>query len=118
MSAETLRRAASLMRERAEAATQGPWLLDSIENGEHGLFLPDGRGPEHERLGCGGSQIAGWMTDFNATHIASWDPAVALAVATWLDSHADIHALRTCDERLIVPCPALAVARAYLGGAA
>jgi hypothetical protein len=36
-----------------------------------------------------------------------------LALATWLESHADIHALRTCDERLVQPCPARTVARAY-----
>jgi hypothetical protein len=45
------------------------------------------------------------------------DDKFMLAVAVWLDSHADIHTLRTCDERLVTPCPALAVARAYLGGA-
>ena len=47
----------------------------------------------------------------DALHIASWHPAVALAVADLLDRPADDH-----DE---TPCPAidaaLAVARAYLG---
>jgi hypothetical protein len=47
----------------------------------------------------------------DSEHIASWHPAVALAVADWLDYVADAH-----DE---TACPAMSaaeqVARAYLG---
>ena len=123
MSAETLRRAAAKMRERAEAATPGPW---SIVPGASNVWrFPDEGTPTLVVNGVGGnvparSRREARMTD--AEHIASWHPAVALAVADWLDSHAEIHALRTCDERLfaprrrdLLPCPALALARAYLG---
>lgn len=85
MSAEILRKAASLMRERAEAATPGPWI----------------------------------PFDADADHIASWHPAVALAVADWLDATADDWDRSTApipvsDIRLDARA-ALAVARAYLG---
>lgn len=91
MTAGLLREAAALMRKRAEAAVNDD--LAPISWDEcHPLV--------------GGEKL----------HYSSWHPAVALAVATWLDSHADIHTFRTCDERLTTPfCPALAVARAYLG---
>lgn len=68
--AELLRRAAALMRERAEAATPGPWTS----------------GPHFQRPNCA-SVFAGRRTDAhylamyattsNAEHIASWHPAVA-----------------------------------------
>jgi hypothetical protein len=50
----------------------------------------------------------------NAQHIASWDPAVALTVADWLDEEA-----AACDEitaQGYTPSPgkALAVARAFM----
>lgn len=106
MSAETLRRAAGLMRERAEAAALGPW--EAVEGASGAWWV--------ERPNT--ADIAIDLHGEYARHIASWHPAVALAVATWLNSHADIHALRTCDERLVVPCPALAAARAYLGESA
>ena len=46
---------------RLSAATPGPWVIDSIESGEHGVFAE-----EHHRLGCGTSQVAGFMTKANA----------------------------------------------------
>jgi hypothetical protein len=100
MSAETLRRAAALMRGRAEAATRGPW-----ESGEYGHLSRSGAGAG--RLAFGKVE---WRPD--AEHIASWHPAVALAVADWLDETA----LRWewVEEREL----ALAAARAYLGSAA
>jgi hypothetical protein len=112
MSAETLRRAAALMRKRAEAAlrehvdAESDWYAHLTSDGRawiassHGKWLS-----AHGYPNC-------------AEHIAGMHPAVALAVACWLDSHADIHTLRVCGERLTVPCPALTVARAYLGESA
>lgn len=118
MSAETLRRAAALMRERATAATPGPWHVcespEWHEDSDQAIC-----GPSHEPTALMAEE---WYEDedgeptaaIDAHHIASWHPAVALTVAVWLESHADIHTLRACDERLVAPCPALAVARAYL----
>lgn len=91
MSAETLRRAAALMRERADAASErisgDPFAVRVDRAVSHGMWQP------HAELAC------------------SWRPAVALAVADLLDRAADDH-----DE---TPCPAvdatLAVALAYLG---
>ena len=76
MSAETLRRAAALMRERAEAATTHPF-------GRSWTASP------HGDVHTGYSE---WICDSadggTAEHIASWHPAVALAVADWLDAEA------------------------------
>jgi hypothetical protein len=72
MSAEVLREAAALMREKAmRACPDGVWY------DQHDL---------HEAL----IPLADSVDDpeADATHIASWHPAVALAVADWLDSAA------------------------------
>lgn len=103
MSAEMLRRAAALMRERAEAANEGPWLTAS-DNKRRDVLAGSG--------GAIKSRHA------NAAHIASWHPAVALVVADWLEAEAESHRVD-----LVGPYPsgccrmpqALAVARAYLG---
>ena len=100
-----LRRAASLMRERAE------------------MVLADCDSLSHE-----GSldRLRLFTIETHAQHIASWHPAVALAVADWLAAAgADLwaHGLHCadgcmeCDDDLWAPHVrrALAVARAYLG---
>ena len=128
MSAEKLREAAALMRERAEAATRGPWRADGTTVG----------GARHQPVVMGGFDSSGSLQDpcapWDAEHIASWHPAVALAVADWLDEAADhldvyedddLHpALRphVCPTALegtecSVLEQALVVARAYLGEA-
>ena len=116
--ADLLRRAAALMRERAEAATSGPW-----------EFRPR-RGFESMRdnpATIGFLDTAGyfvmlregtWTTEADMTHVVSWHPAVALAVADWLDAEAASH-----RADLVGPFPsaccrmsqARAVARAFLG---
>ena len=123
MSAETLRKAAALMRERAEAACPSPWRL-----GEHATLGPnevwgddDGWNASavattRTRLNPGGT----FHADADAEHIASWHPAVALAVALWLE-----HAAARAEMKLLHgggteavwsrERDALAVARAYLG---
>jgi len=95
MSADLLREAAALMRERAETcapdATVGPVTWTSTFDGSD-------------------------QTTF--IHYQSWHPAVALAVADWLEAsalradevEADGMTYGGTDGR-----PALAVARAYLG---
>lgn len=63
------------MREKAEAATPGPWVAEMYD------VLT-----AHEA-----AQVADCFDDAepNAEHIASWHPAVALAVADWLEEEAD-----------------------------
>ena len=105
MSAETLRRAASLMRERAEAASPSPW-VDTVWPkeipGVYSQAIEDTRGFDPE--------IARTLDKPDAEHIASWHPAVALAVADWLDVTA-----RDVGTSTLAFHAAIAVARAYLG---
>lgn len=113
MSADTLREAARLMRKRAEKATPGRW-----ETTDRGLTHPGVGMDVHSDLegsvvaDCCGYQGGAGIDD--AEHIASWHPAVALAVADWLDAYAERlevlgHAIGSNRGQ------ALAVARAYLG---
>jgi hypothetical protein len=90
--ADTLRRAAEVLRERAEAATPGPW--EPYVLGSEGY---DVRGPQTSIPGrriarstrvarCGYEE---WEVDkANAAYIATVDPTVGLALADWLDSEA------------------------------
>lgn len=114
----TLRRAAQLMRERAEAVRAGAnepdmWFgADEIVN-----ELMWGDQPQHGDVQA------------DAQHIASWQPAVALAVAAWLQQAAmDLWAhgplcpsckdgCDECDDALWMPHvrKALDLAEAYLG---
>lgn len=101
------------MRERAEAATPGPW--EARHGGYSWIALYDDEDsiPEGESLPS--FEPGGSATPADAEHIASWHPAVALAVADWLDAAAD-HADATgghcvCDDA------ALAVANVFLGSA-
>ena len=107
MSAETLRRAASLMRERAEAASREPaylddhWVYEGGEDGD-GIFWAVTRNK--------GDTVAASLFPKVSAHIASWHPAVALAVADWLDAEFN-HQFGPTAE-------AIDVARAYLGESA
>lgn len=98
MSARTaFRIAANLMRERAEAVIEcddGDWYEGHT----------------------GGSVFGRWAGDADAAHIASWCPAVALAVAVLLENLADIEH-RNHAEMGFSPLDltdALAVADAYM----
>lgn len=108
---ETLRRAAALMRERAEAATPHQrwvaWAGDTavrVNDRSHTDF----RAP----------------TPAHAEHVASWHPAVALKVADWLEEVAAwmdegvglLPATNIGDVWIGMRQHALALARAYLGG--
>lgn len=112
---DLLREAAALMRERAEAATPGPWetsvndsgvsyrLLDaSVITASLGDHVATAELDLHAIEGPHGAEGA------DAYHIASWHPAVALAVAVLLEGMAAEKWDFRHDE-------ALAVARAYLG---
>ena len=106
MSAELLREAASKMRERAEDARAGTW-----ERVGTRVISPRQYGYE-EVAQATGSLPEGLV--LNAAHIASWHPAVALAVADWLDACAEFIESNpgfTWDGE----DHALNIARAYLG---
>jgi hypothetical protein len=119
MTSDMLRRAATLIRERAEKATPGPWLVsDTIE----GMWPPRPGWQivndaylnplvDDDELWLAVELHTGCEAD--AEHIAALHPAVALAAATWLEHEADRaeHQPWTDD----VTEQALAFATAYLG---
>lgn len=126
MSAEELREAARLMRERAGKATPGvwePWSGATAGGGEY-ISAKSASGKFHYTFGISPGLLGeeGWrVAERDAQHIASWHPAVALAVADWLDYCAGRRD-RTSDARIRLDeeeqawyLPALAIARAYLG---
>lgn len=91
MSAEILRRAAALMRERAEAALRE-------DDWRRGIAKLGRRTPKGQ-------------------HMDGWHPAVAFAVADWPDWTATF--IYGNEEHHAIPQdhPALTVARTYLGEA-
>jgi len=130
MSAETLREAAALMRERAEVATEfgHGWRI-----GEHESLGLCEVWADHGAGGWNASMVATTLTRLNpdprleahadAEHIASWHPVVALAVADWLEKTAAEHESDSGNPRVddffaafdtAPDIAALAVARAYL----
>lgn len=98
---EVLARAASLMRERAKAATPGPWT--ATDRYPHVVMQPDGESMVSTNLAA--------LPAADAAHIAGWHPAVALAVAEWLDLAADRWA---ANGHVMTGHAALSVATAYL----
>lgn len=141
--AEELRAAARLMRERAEAAPAGPWYV--YETTTHRCVGTNG--VVRDRRNYKRKRQVGYATEATpefANHAASWHPAVALAVADWLEAEAASmqsmanftsiaasieHEVNIRGAALTVrkderggvsltadtSAPALAVARAYLG---
>lgn len=131
MSAERLRAAAASMRERAGAASEHatpPWR----QYGMAGVTSQGGPEPVGEypvECDCCNERVGltGCLDMATAAHIASWHPAVALAVADLLDKEAadgqqlteilaDLRE-RPVNWRYGSLGAALAVADAYLGGA-
>ena len=120
MSAETLRRAAALIRERAEKARTGDTIPGDFWH--HDLTWMSKR---FEVIATGeGSIIAEGLDRWTAEHIAGFGPAVALAVADWLtevycaesgewvDGFTATGPVGSAEMR-----HALAIAHAYLGEA-
>lgn len=103
MSAETLRKAAALIRERAEDATASPW-----SSGLTGIY-----GTDQQIYIARWDDDSGTPVTADRLHIASWHPTVALTVADWLDWMADGWSWN--PQPIGVERHALAVARAYLG---
>jgi hypothetical protein len=98
--AETMRRAAALMRERAGLVPPPPWF-----SAVHDVTTHDGL-----------NVIASSGLTVRAEYVASWHPDVALAVADWLDNEA-VNAPGPGDVYLRGGriAYALTVACAYLG---
>ena len=119
---ELLRRAAALMRERAQAATPGPWGVGNDTNVVRGVEVT---GPGSYTCIQSVAEVDDYRCDWDrdeaveispecdAEHIASWDPDVALAAADL------VWRLAQCWDALpqYVQFAALAKARAYLGEA-
>lgn len=125
--AEVLRRAATLMRECAEAATQGPWrAVAGTWQGESfaAVVAPEGDPSDAETwlMATGRGSIC---QEADARHAAFWHPGVALAVAGWLEDRAGDAASAIaapggkwdtgwCDDPPGI-ATALHIARIYLG---
>src|SRR5699024_2904387 len=52
-----------------QQATKGPWIIDSIESGEHALFV-DEDNPGYGHLGAASSTVASFLLANNADFIA------------------------------------------------
>jgi hypothetical protein len=123
MSAEKLREAAALMRERAVSAADvwgvSVWRasLSELKDRDGYREVPSYMQTHVAADDAHGSVILAspWTDQAPTIHAASWHPAVALAVADWLDASAT-HADST-GGRCICHEAALAVASAYLGDA-
>jgi len=110
--AETIRRAAALMRERAEAMPPPPWRAEGRDVTATQDYSGDDFDPDWD---CA-FNVAVCRRQDEAEHIASWHPLVALAVADWLDREAafiDAQVFPRSDPAM--ERYPLAVARAYLG---
>lgn len=103
--ANTLRRAATVLREAAEQATEGPW-----EHEHRGLDV-------YETQTAHGDVVAeAGLSAADGRYIALVDPAVGLALADWLDLVADWIAEvgEPAPHRRFALDKAFAVARAIL----
>lgn len=120
MSADLLRKAAALMRERAGSAaimapppwwSRGVWfhhfpVIDSLDEYEAVPWPAVG-------YGSTGADVVGHnVRQELSDHIASWHPDVAFAAAEAMEQHAHLHDTYDCWN---VPCAHDAWARAYLG---
>lgn len=106
---DTIRRAATLMRERATNATLGPWRYDRDlgDAYSHGVIISESPNVHGwDRVVVEADLSTAQQRD-QVEHIAAWSPTVALAVADWLDIGANPYACVNIE-------PMLAVARAYL----
>lgn len=128
--AETIRRAAALMRQRAEAATPGPWSAHRYWVFDQEIWrinTPPVGGECIEVVG-GFAEKGGVHAQSDAEHIASWHPIVVLAVADLFNALAhdmEFFGAASSPKGLLVLdgeggfrndwTLALAAARAYLG---
>lgn len=106
MSADRLREAARVLRERAEAATPGPWLAMEYDDnpGDEGVAL----------LGAAatvtGSHMIGYFhvgeqsqMEADGDYARTMHPGVGLALADWLDAQRRHVARHECEARCEYP---------------
>lgn len=118
--AETLRKAAALMREKAEAASLGPW-HEMCLGSEGCMVLNNGRLRERKHVSFSGRKE--WKADHaDAEFIASMHPLIGLALADLLDDSAAYYEGLSADEADFVAAalggdvdPGLKLARLVLG---
>ena len=82
--AEILRRAAALMRERAEAATPGPWLgvIGQFKDGNWPCVVTTQGDPKDAQTWLLGAGNGGVNREADTAHAGSWHPLVAAARST------------------------------------
>jgi hypothetical protein len=118
VSAEILREAAALMRSRAEAEPSVGWIKVDFNEGDGHPPRPLWGVSNDAYFNPPTDEDAPWLaveimtgTEATAEHIASWHPAVALAVADLLERVAN-----TSEAAGAEPSPDMtAVATTYLG---
>lgn len=82
-----LTRAATVLRERANGATQGPWAL----SGQYAaLIAPGQRGRADDLAAYGGKLVAESITLPDRRYLATISPDVGLILADWLDKMAEL----------------------------
>lgn len=115
---DPLRRAAALVRERANAAPCGPYTLDPTPGYHRQILAADGDPIGSVRDWPGGIGVDTGDAEQTAAHLTLWHPDVARAAADLLDHHADVHGSYECDEANEgAPCSTRAFALALLGEA-
>lgn len=93
--AQTLRDAAATMRERAQAATPGPWHVERDEMSEQ-LCVYNADGVHLAEV----SEWSRWLG--NADYMALAAPPFALAVAAWLEAEsASLDAMETFEAKTV-----------------
>ena len=131
--ADTIREAAKVLRERAEAdrVPAGPWRPgESVAmtqyderswGGKRQWSVGSDRGAD--RLGLSVAVMQGRPSENTARYIATMHPGVALALADWLDDEAEripphaTHAMTSGGMEIgIDAAPSVRVARQILGG--
>jgi hypothetical protein len=78
------------MRERAKAATPGPWLgvTGMFKDGEWPCVITAQGDPKDAQTWLMGAGNGGSAREANVAHAGSWHPLVALALAEWLEAEA------------------------------
>jgi hypothetical protein len=134
MSADLLREAAEVLRERAEAATSGPWRWEQYRDdlpylvgrgGDPATYAYDTEVIYANHSGECGCRSACYLwlevAHSDRDYIATMHPGVGLALADWLDKEADeIPPWATHfgeDRRPLSEAPPVRVANAILGRA-
>lgn len=112
---KTLRRAAALLRERASAATSGPWTYNTDDPERVAVDAPPGRALVDVLLGSTDTREHYPQATADAEYVALMHPPVALLLAAVLDTTAEeyegVPSLTLADQMYAAD---LALARAIL----